>query len=141
VEADLDGLSERVESLQALLDQHAVELNAMSSDIADLQQAVLAPRGQVARLQHTARLLRAEANLLNAQREFLHRNFGLATEYLERTRELVAQLAEEAEGGEQEQLATVVTLLDEALDLLETDPFAAAGTLDAAWRALDAVVR
>lgn len=141
VEADLADLGEQVESLQAVLDQHAVELNAMSSDIADLQQAVLAPGGQVARLQHTAQLLQAEANLLNAQREFLHRNFGLATEYLERTRNTVALLADQAEGEEREQLASVVTLLDEALDMLETDPFAAAGALDAAWRALDALAR
>lgn len=141
LESDLAGVGSQIEDLQAMLDQQALELNAMSSDIADLQQAVLAPHGEVARLQRTAQLLRAEANLLNAQREFLHRNFGLAVEYLQRTRDTVAALAEATGGEEQAQLLNVVTLLDEALDVLETDPFAAAAALDAAWRALDAAVR
>ncbi|GEM_PF-6416965 len=141
LQADLAAVSERLGAVQALVEAQAVELNAMSSDIADLQLATLAPDGRVARLERTARLLWVQANVLNARRELEHRNFGLAEEYLLNTREAVVLLAAEAAGPEREALVTVVGSLDDALRLLREDPFAATGALDAAWRALNAAAR
>ncbi|MDQ7029515.1 MAG: hypothetical protein Q9O62_06930 [Ardenticatenia bacterium] len=141
LQSDLEDIAERLDRLQTLVDAQSAELNAMSSDIADLQLAALAPDGRVARLEHTAQLLWVQANVLNALRELEHRNFGLAEEYVARTREDAVLLAAAATGPQQETLATVVGHLDEALRLLRDDPFAATGALDAAWRALNAAVR
>ncbi len=123
---DLSDLPDRLQSLEADVEDTATGLASLEASLADAESPMQ-------RLGRRLEMVRALEALTRARLWLIQDNRGLAADDIELAREILAQVAEEAPEEEAATLTSIINRLDRAEAALPASPVVASDDIEIAW--------